>query len=124
MLNQYAVTSRFLDSTPVSNRTSETPYDDLWIQGASLKNIASCFTAIEPLLYRWTTQENENLGKNYQKLPTASILAIRPVYPDVNTFDELELRLSHMFALKAPLDFYLYDIIRPREMQVIKNFLK
>lgn len=123
LLHKHSVTSRFLDSTPLSNRTSETPYDDLWIQGASIKNVASSFTAIEPLLYRWTTQENEKLGENYQKLPIPSILAIRPVYPDVNTFDELEERLSHMFALKMPLDFYLYDIIRPREMELIKTFL-
>lgn len=123
VLNENSVTSRFLDSTPLSNRTSVTPYDDLWIQGASLTNIASSFSAIEPLLYRWTTEENENLGIEYRKLSMKSILAIRPVFPDVNTFDALESRLSSMFALKMPLDFYLYDIIRPREMAVIKNFL-
>lgn len=123
VLNENSVSSRFLDSTPLSNRTSETPYDDLWIQGASLTNIATSFSAIEPLLYRWTTEENENLGIEYAKLSIESILAIRPVYPDVNTFDELDERLSHMFALKMPLDFYLYDIIRPREMEVIKSFL-
>lgn len=123
LLDKYSITSRFLDSTPLSNRESETPYDDLWIQGASLDNIVSSFTAIEPLLYRWTTQENEKLGQNYQKLPMHSILAIRPVYPDVNTFDELEGRLSRMLALNSPLDFYLYDVIRPREMQVIKNLI-
>lgn len=123
LLTQHSVTSRFLDSTPLSNRASETPYEDLWVQGASMENVASSFTAIEPLLYRWTTQENEKLGQNYQKLPMPSILAIRPVYPDVNTFDELEVRLSRMLALNMPLDFYLYDIIRPREMQVIKSFL-
>ena len=123
LLSKYSVTSRFLDSTPLSNRASETPYDDLWIQGATLENVASSFTAIEPLLYRWTTQENEKLGQNYRKLPMHSIFAIRPVYPDVNTFDELEVRLSRMLALNSPLDFYLYDIIRPREMQVIKKFI-
>lgn len=123
VLNENLVTSRFLDSTPLSNRTSVTPYDDLWIQGASLTNIASSFSAIEPLLYRWTTEENENLGIEYRKLSMKSILAIRPVFPDVNTFDALESRLSSMFALNMPLDFYLYDIIRPREMAVIKNFL-
>jgi len=123
VLNENLVTSRFLDSTPLSNRTSARPYEDLWIQGASLINIATSFSAIEPLLYRWTTQETENLGIEYGKLSMETILAIRPVYPDVNTFDELESRLSHMFALKLPLDFYLYDIIRPSEMAVIKNFL-
>ncbi len=123
LLSKYSVTSRFLDSTPLSNRASETPYDDLWIQGALLENLASSFTAIEPLLYRWTTEENEKLGQNYQQLPMHSIFALRPVYPDVNTFDELEMRLSRMLALNSPLDFYLYDIIRPREMQIIKKFI-
>lgn len=124
VLKNNSVSSRFLDSTPLTNRKSTTPYDDLWIQGASLENLASCFTAIEPLLYRWTTHENVQLAQNYQKLEIPSVLAIRPVYPDVNTFDELEDRLTRMFALKMPLDFYLYDIIRPREMELIKTFLK
>ena len=124
LLKNNSVTSRFLDSTPLTNRKSETPYDDLWIQGASLENLASCFTAIEPLLYRWTTQENVQLAQNYQKLKIPSVLAIRPVYPDVNTYDELEERLTRMFALQMPLDFYLYDIIRPREMELVKTFLK
>ena len=124
LLKNNSVTSRFLDSTPLNNRKSETPYDDLWIQGASLENLVSCFTAIEPLLYRWTTQENVQLAQNYQKLEIPSVLAIRPVYPDINTFDELEERLTSMFALKMPLDFYLYDVIRPREMELVKTFLK
>ena len=124
LLKNNSVTSRFLDSTPLTNRASATPYDDLWIQGVSLENLASCFTAIEPLLYRWTTQENVQLAQNYQKLEIPSVLAIRPVYPDVNTFDELEERLTRMFALQVPLDFYLYDIIRPREMELVKTFLK
>ena len=124
LLKNNSVTSRFLDSTPLTNRTSATPFDDLWIQGASLENLASCFTAIEPLLYRWTTQENVQLAQNYQKLKIPSVLAIRPVYPDVNTYDELEERLTRMFALQMPLDFYLYDIIRPREMELVKTFLK
>ena len=124
VLKKNSVTSRFLDSTPLTNRKSTTPYDDLWIQGASLENLASCFTAIEPLLYRWTTQENVQLAQNYQKLEIPSVLAIRPVYPDVNTFDELEERLTRMFALQMPLDFYLYDIIRPREMELVKTFLQ
>jgi hypothetical protein len=124
ILKKNSVTSRFLDSTPLTNRKSTTPYDDLWIQGASLENLASSFTAIEPLLYRWTTQENVQLAQNYQKLEIPSVLAIRPVYPDVNTFDELEERLTSMFALQMPLDFYLYDIIRPREMKLVKTFLQ
>jgi hypothetical protein len=124
LLKNNSVTSRFLDSTPLTNRKSEMPFDDLWIQGASLENLASCFTAIEPLLYRWTTRENVQLAQNYQKLEIPSVLAIRPVYPDVNTFDELEERLTSMFELKMPLDFYLYDVIRPREMELVKTFLK
>ena len=124
LLKKNSVTSRFLDSTPLTNRKSTTPYDDLWIQGASLENLASSFTAIEPLLYRWTTQENVQLAQNYQKLEIPSVLAIRPVYPDVNTFDELEERLTSLFALQMPLDFYLYDIIRPREMELVKTFLQ
>ena len=124
LLKNNSVTSRFLDSTPLTNRKSEMPFDDLWIQGASLENLTSCFTAIEPLLYRWTTRENVQLAQNYQKLEIPSVLAIRPVYPDVNTFDELEERLTSMFELKMPLDFYLYDVIRPREMELVKTFLK
>ena len=124
LLKKNSVTSRFLDSTPLTNRISETPYDDLWIQGASLENLSSSFTVIEPLLYRWTTDENVKLAQNYQKLEIPSVLAMRPVYPDVNSYDELEERLTRMFALDMPLDFYLYDVIRSREMELLKTFLR
>jgi hypothetical protein len=124
LLEKNSVTSRFLDSTPLTNRISETPYDDLWIQGASLENLSSSFTVIEPLLYRWTTDENVKLAQNYQKLEIPSVLAMRPVYPDVNSYDQLEERLTRMFALDMPLDFYLYDVIRSREMELLKRFLR
>jgi len=123
----FGTKTRFLDSTPLSNRESSTTYDDLWIQGASIENIAKNFDFIEPLLYRWTTEENVGIAKNYQTfmgigLPT--IAAIRPVFPDVNDLSLLRNRVEEIKNLGVnDLDFYLWDIIRLNELLEIKSIL-
>lgn len=120
------ISSRFLDGSPISNRVSDHPYEDLWQSGLDLSKLVHTFDYIEPLLYRFTTEENLRVFSNYKDLLGGDKLvgAIRPAYPDLDSPHILLDRLQRLFEItRGEFDYYLNEIIRDSEWEVLSSFL-
>lgn len=126
ILKDANVSSRFLDGSPISNRVSDHPYEDLWQSGLDISKLAHTFDYIEPLLYRFTTEENLRVFSNYKDLLGGEKLvgALRPAYPDLNSPHLLPDRVRRLFEITGgEFDFYLYEIIRDSEWEILSKLL-
>lgn len=127
ILKSKEISSRFLDSSPISNRISDHPYEDLWQFGLDFSHLAGNFDYLEPLLYRFTTKENLRVFTNYRDRFGAEKLigAIRPAFPDLERPELLLDRLRGLFEITdGEFDFYLYEIIRDSEWNILSDFLR
>lgn len=119
--------SRFLDGSPISNRISDCPYEDLWQSGFDLINLSQNFDYVEPLLYRFKTDENLRVFSNYKSVLGKGKLigALRPAFPDLENPALFMDRLKRISEITGDeLDFYLYEIIRDSEWKTLVDFLR
>ena len=127
ILKSKEISSRFLDGSPISNRVSDHPYEDMWQSGLDISQLASNFDYLEPLLYLFTTEENLRVFTNYRdRLGTEKLIgAIRPAFPDLERPELLLDRLRRLFEITGgEFDFYLYEIIRDSEWNILSDFLR
>lgn len=122
----FGIATRYLDGSPISNRSSDTPFDDLWQSGIDLRDLESNFDFLELLLYRFTTQENIQVASKYLERFRLKplIAAMRPAYPDLATSEDLDERVIQLKKLfDGRLDFYMYELIRKREFEALGRLL-
>jgi hypothetical protein len=127
LLKSANVSSRFLDGSPISNRISDRPFEDLWQSGFDILKLSQSFDYVEPLLYRFTTEENIKVFSSYKSIlgDHKLIGAIRPAFPDLEKPTFLLERLKRLFEISCgEFDFYLYEIIRDYEWSILSDFLK
>ena len=85
------------------------------------------FDFIEPLLYRFSTEENFSVGKSYvDEFGIDRVVgALRPAFPDLQRPEDLIERVHKMLNLThRNLDFYMFEIIRGSEFRTLANLLK
>ena len=127
LLKSAGISSRFLDGSPISNRNSDHPYEDLWQSGFDVSSLSQSFDYVEPLLYRFTTEENLRVFSNYKSVlgDNKLIGALRPAFPDLENPDLLVDRVRRLFEITGgELDFYLYEIIRDSEWKLLSEFIR
>ena len=120
------IKSRYLDGSPISNRNDLNTFTDLWQSGIQRESLLKSFDFIEPLLYRFSTEENLSVGKAYvDEFGVDRVVgALRPAFPDLQRPEDLIERVNTLMDLThRNLDFYMFEIIRGSEFKTLINLL-
>lgn len=117
-----SATLRWVDQSPLIGGL-----DQSWRIGIDPKDLSQVVDVIEPLFYRQNTSEIIELAESYLSIinsPEKITGILRPTYPDNSSDKELAVRTSALKNLGIEdIDFYLFDVWRERDLDLIKQAL-
>jgi hypothetical protein len=121
----YGVKTKFVDQAPLIEGSENSPLELSWQVGIDNVQIDGAIDCYEPLIYRKSAAEVAAVAEHYRKNVTSSITAIlRPTYPDNESAEVLTEKVSVLRRIGiTDIDFYLLDVMRPRDLQWIKSAL-
>lgn len=119
------VTTRLVDQSTLIDGENQNPLELSWLLGIDNVQVRNFVDIYEPLLYRNTPAAVWEIADHYNKSVGGKIVAIlRPTYPDNTSAENLVKKVHALKSLGiSEIDFYLLDIMRPRDLQWIKNAL-
>ena len=124
--NDLGVTTCLVDQSPLIDSQKTSPLDLSWLVGIDPQQVIEHIDFFEPLIYRNTLTDAKSVARNYSEFAPGKVIGIlRPAYPDNDSAENLKEKIR---ALResgiSNIDFYLLDVMRPRDLQWIKNSLK
>ena len=122
-VSEYHVKTKFVDQAPLLTNSESTPLNHSWRAGIDNESIRQIVDIYEPLIYRTSVRDVQEVGAHYRSQLGGSITGIlRPTHPDNGSERELIEKVS---ALKevgiTEIDFYLLDAMRPRDLGWVKR---
>ena len=114
-----------VDQSTLIDGENQNPLELSWLLGIDNVQVRNFVDIYEPLLYRNTPAAVWEIADHYNKSVGGKIVAIlRPTYPDNTSAENLVKKVHALKSLGiSEIDFYLLDIMRPRDLQWIKNSL-
>jgi len=101
------------------------PLNLSWLVGINPQQVKEHIDFFEPLIYRDKLSEAKHVARSYSEFAPDKVIGIlRPAYPDNDSAQNLKEKVA---ALRqsgiSNIDFYLLDVMRPRDLQWIKGSL-
>ena len=124
--NDLGVTTCLVDQSPLIDSQETSPLDLSWLVGIDPQQVIEHIDFYEPLIYRNTLTDAKSVARNYSEFAPGKVNAIlRPAYPDNDSAENLKEKVEALRECGiSNIDFYLLDVMRPRDLQWIKNSLR
>ena len=119
------VTTSLVDQSPLIDLEESSPLNLSWLVGINPQQVKEHIDFFEPLIYRDKLSEAKHVARSYSEFAPDKVIGIlRPAYPDNDSAQNLKEKVA---ALRqsgiSNIDFYLLDVMRPRDLQWIKGSL-
>jgi hypothetical protein len=119
------VATRLVDQSPLIDLEESSPLNLSWLVGIDPQQVIEHIDFYEPLIYRNSLSEAKNVARSYSEFAPGKVIGIlRPTYPDNDSAENLKEKVAALRECGiSDIDFYLLDVMRPRDLQWIKESL-